>query len=101
MEACWAAGVKVRAYDPAALVEAKRVYGDHPDLTLCSSGSEALDGADALVVATEWREFRMPNFAEIKTRLAEPVIIDGRNIYEPSKMRSLGFSYYSVGRPLG
>ena len=100
MESCWEAGVKVRAYDPAAMGEAERIYGNRVDLKLCSSSHEALQGADALVIATEWREFRTPDFVAIRSELSEPVIIDGRNIYEPDKMAYLGFRYYSVGRPV-
>lgn len=100
MEAAWEAGAHVQAYDPVARDEAGRIYGDRSDLTLCESADAALDGADALVVATEWREFRSPDFADMKARLSAPVVIDGRNIYDPEQMAARGFSYYAVGRGL-
>ena len=100
MEACWERGVSVRAYDPVAISEARRIYGDREDLIFAESSEEALDGADALVVATEWREFRSPDFDLLARQLKTPVIIDGRNIYDPEKMRQLGFDYYGVGRVL-
>lgn len=99
MEALWQEGVNVRAYDPAAMDEARRLYGKEPKLTLCESEMECLDGADALVVVTEWTQFRSPDFDEIKQRLAQPVIFDGRNVYNPNEMRGNGFTHYSVGRP--
>ncbi len=98
MEALWQAGAKVRAYDPAARAEAERVYGDQADLTLCDTRDETLDGADALVIVTEWNEFRSPDFAVLKDRLTEPVIFDGRNLYDPDHLGKLGFSYYAIGR---
>lgn len=98
MEAAWDAGVTVQAYDPVAREEAARIYGERSDLKLCVSAAEALQGADALVVATEWREFRQPDFVAVKASLGHPVVVDGRNIYEPERMRALGFSYYAVGR---
>jgi UDPglucose 6-dehydrogenase len=100
MEACWERGVSVRAYDPVAMSEVRRIYGDRQDLMFAESPEEALDDADALVVATEWREFRSPDFELLARRLKTPVIIDGRNIYDPVKMRQLGFDYYGVGRSL-
>ena len=99
MEALWKEGVKVRAYDPAAMHEATRLYGDQPLLTLCESEMDCLDGADALVVVTEWTQFRSPDFDEIRHRLKQPVIFDGRNVYNPNEMRANGFTHYSVGRP--
>jgi UDPglucose 6-dehydrogenase len=98
MEACWATGVSVRAYDPAAGEEAQRIYGKRGDLVLCSSPMDALVGADTLVIATEWREFRSPDFSVIAKALSEPVIIDGRNLYDPEQLRGLGFDYYPIGR---
>ncbi len=98
MEAAWEAGVTVRAYDPAAGDEARRIYGERPDLIISESAESALEGAAALVVVTEWREFRSPDFAGIKAALEHPVIVDGRNIYDPSQLRKLGFSYYAIGR---
>jgi len=98
MEACWDAGVSVQAYDPVASDEARRLYGERDDLKLCSTPEAALEGADALVVVTEWREFRSPDFDALKVKLNQPVVIDGRNIYDPEHMAKLGFSYYAVGR---
>jgi UDPglucose 6-dehydrogenase len=99
MEALWEEGAKVRAFDPAALHEAKRLYGSQTLLTLCEDQLECLDGADALVVITEWTQFRSPDFDELKRRLKQPVIFDGRNVYDPGEMRAQGLAYYSVGRP--
>jgi UDPglucose 6-dehydrogenase len=98
LEALWAAGAKVRAFDPAAAKEAKRIWGDRPDLTLTSRGREALDGADALVIVTEWKEFRSPDFDYLKKTLKAPVVFDGRNLYDPVTMKKQGFKYYAIGR---
>ena len=98
MEALWAAGAKVRAYDPVAMPECKRIYGERSDLTLCKTSPEALQGADALAIVTEWREFRSPDFDFLKETLSTPVIFDGRNLYDPGHMVRAGFSYYAVGR---
>ncbi|MEJ2515927.1 MAG: UDP-glucose/GDP-mannose dehydrogenase family protein [Gammaproteobacteria bacterium] len=98
MEALWEAGAAVRAYDPAAMDEAARIYGQRDDLVLCEDSETALEGADCLVIVTEWMEFRSPDFQLIRERLAEPVIFDGRNLYEPDLMKQLGFTYYGIGR---
>jgi UDPglucose 6-dehydrogenase len=98
MESLWTAGAKVRAYDPIAMPECLRIYGNRPDLTLCKTGLEALQGADALAIVTEWQEFRSPDFEYIKTTLRTPVIFDGRNLYDPDQMARAGFSYYAIGR---
>jgi UDPglucose 6-dehydrogenase len=98
MEALWKHGVRIHAYDPVAMDECRRIYGERKDLTLGESAEEVLDGADALAIVTEWNEFRSPNFDTIKQRLREPAIFDGRNLYDPSLMRSLGFRYYAIGR---
>lgn len=98
MEACWEAGASVQAYDPVASNEATRIYGQRDDLRICASAEDALRNADALVVATEWREFRQPDFAVVKELLASPVVVDGRNMYDPQQMSARGFSYYAVGR---
>src|SRR5690606_10777439 len=98
MEALWSAGAKVRAYDPVASHEAGRIYGERADLVLASSSSEALEGAGALAIATEWQEFRSPDFDLIKTKLKDPVIFDGRNLYDPGFVRQYGLTYYAVGR---
>jgi UDPglucose 6-dehydrogenase len=98
MEALWAAGCRVRAYDPVAMTQTRKIYGDRDDFTLCESAEETLEGADALAIATEWREFRSPNFDLLKSKLAAPVIFDGRNLYDPRFLRSIGFRYYGIGR---
>jgi UDPglucose 6-dehydrogenase len=100
IEALWSAGAVVRAYDPVAMPECRRIYGERADLTLCAGSAETLQGADALVIVTEWREFRSPDFDEIKARLSAPVIFDGRNLYDPAQMARAGFSYYAIGRGL-
>jgi UDPglucose 6-dehydrogenase len=100
IEELLAAGAKVRAFDPVAMVEAARVLGERPGLTLVPDADAALEGADALAIVTEWREFRSPDFDRIKARLKQPVLFDGRNIYKPELMARLGFSYYGVGRGL-
>ena len=98
IEALWAARAAVRAYDPQALETARRLYGARPDLTLCGNRDEALQGADALVVATEWNEFRSPDFAAVKAALAQPVIVDGRNLYDRAALAAHGFVYDAIGR---
>jgi UDPglucose 6-dehydrogenase len=98
MEALWAAGAKVRAYDPQARVETARICGSRPDLTLCESAVDALNGADALVIVTEWQEFRSPDFNEIRKALTAPVIFDGRNLYDPKLLAKQGFAHYGIGR---
>jgi UDPglucose 6-dehydrogenase len=103
MEALWAEGATVRAYDPVAADEARRIYGDRPDLVLVKSSMEALQGADVLAIVTEWQEFRSPDFEAIKAALKDPVIFDGRNIYDPAFLKRFGLKYYAIGRgdPLG
>ena len=98
MEALWSAGASVRAYDPEATEEARRLYPNQTGLTLCESAGETLDGADALAIATEWQEFRSPDFDAIRSKLTEPVIFDGRNLYDPATLEALGFSYFAIGR---
>jgi UDPglucose 6-dehydrogenase len=98
MEALWEAGATVRAYDPEARDETRRIYSDRPDLVLCESATEALEGADCLVLMTEWKEFRSPDFDAIKEALAEPVVFDGRNVFDPDHMQRFGFTYYAIGR---
>jgi UDPglucose 6-dehydrogenase len=98
LESLWAAGAAVRAYDPAAMPEAHRLYDKRGRLELCASAMAALDGADALAIVTEWPEFRSPDFASIRETLREPVIFDGRNLYDPTQMASEGFRYYAIGR---
>ncbi len=91
-------GASVRAYDPVAVDEARRVFGDTPGLSLVDSADAALTGADALLIVTEWREFRTPDFDAIKAKLSQPLILDGRNLYEPELMRALGIDYVGIGR---
>ncbi|MCW8962736.1 MAG: UDP-glucose/GDP-mannose dehydrogenase family protein [Gammaproteobacteria bacterium] len=98
LEALWQAGATVRAYDPVAQEEAHRIYGDRGDLVLASSANDALDNADALAIVTEWRIFQSPDFDRMKSSLKNPVIFDGRNIYDPEHMRDIGFTYYAIGR---
>jgi UDPglucose 6-dehydrogenase len=94
-----ARGAKVCAYDPVAMDEARRVMAREDGISYADSPVDALDGADALIIATEWKEFRSPDFEAIKTRLKQPVVIDGRNLYEPAMMQALGIEYLSIGRP--
>jgi len=91
------AGARICAHDPAAMHEAKRRLGDRVDFA-DGNNYDALDGADALVVVTDWNEYRHPDFGRMKSALKRPVVIDGRNLYDPAKMRSLGFTYDSIGR---
>lgn len=98
MEALWAAGAKVRAFDPVASEEARRIYGERDDLLLCDSSEQALEGADALAVVTEWIEFRSPDFEQLASQLNGKVIFDGRNLYDPRAVHDAGLSYYSIGR---
>lgn len=98
LEELWKAGAKVKAYDPEAMEEARRIYGERDDLTLVGSPEEALDSADALVIMTEWNVFRSPDFSILSSKLSAPVIFDGRNIYNPDTMKDLDFTYYSIGR---
>ncbi|HMR51718.1 MAG TPA: UDP-glucose/GDP-mannose dehydrogenase family protein [Amaricoccus sp.] len=100
MEALWDAGAKVQAYDPEAMEEAQRLYGDREGLTLCGTKEAALKGADALVTLTEWQAFRAPDFEAIGEKLSERVIFDGRNLYDPVRMARKGFAYYAIGRGL-
>ncbi len=94
----WQAGARVRAYDPEATAEARRIFGEREDLTFCDSAFDALEGADALVVVTEWKQFRSPDFARIKQALKDDVVFDGRNLYEPAEIEAAGLAYYGIGR---
>lgn len=98
MEALWQAGASVQAYDPVANTEVERIYGKRSDLKLCDSPEAALKGADALIIVTEWTVFYSPDFSAIKKTLSEPVIFDGRNLYDPAYLKQLGFKYYAIGR---
>ena len=98
LEALWAAGAKVRAYDPVAMGEARRIYGERPDLALVDSAESALVGADALALVTEWQEFRSPDFDLIRDSLSRKVIFDGRNLYDPAMVKSFRLTYHGIGR---
>jgi UDPglucose 6-dehydrogenase len=98
IEKLWGSGARIQAYDPAAMDETRRLYSNHAQLKLCNSPQEALEGADALIVVTEWRHFASPDFDAIKTSLKNPVIFDGRNLYDPDYLKKLGFDYYAIGR---
>lgn len=98
MEAVWAAGGTVRAYDPKAAEETRRIYGERPDLLLCRQRDEALTGADALVICTEWKAFRSVNFGWLKQQLKSPVVVDGRNLFDPADVAAAGLHYYAIGR---
>ena len=91
-------GARIVAYDPIAMDEARRVFADVPYLSYSASPMGACDGADALVVATEWQEFRSPDFDELKRRLATPLVFDGRNLYPPAEVRAAGLEYFGIGR---
>ncbi|MCP4638074.1 MAG: UDP-glucose/GDP-mannose dehydrogenase family protein [Methyloversatilis sp.] len=91
-------GATVTAYDPVAMTEAKRIFGDEPRLAYAEKPMDALEGADALVIVTEWKEFRSPDFERIKSALKQPVIFDGRNLYETALPRSFGIEYSAIGR---
>jgi len=94
----WEAGATVQAYDPEAMDEARRLFGERDDLRLCASAHAALEGADALVVVTEWKEFRSPDFARMHAALGDAVVFDGRNLYEPEEIEAAGLAYYGIGR---
>ena len=91
-------GAQVRAYDPVARGEAARIFGSTPGLELVDSAMAAVQGSDALLIATEWREFRTPDFDALKAALRQPLVLDGRNLYEPALMQALGIDYVGVGR---
>ena len=99
LEALIDAGATVQAYDPEALAEAKRIYGDKSGLTLCKSQTEALNNADALCIVTEWKNFWSPDFGQLKLKLKDAVVFDGRNLYEPKQLKAAGLTYYCIGRP--
>jgi len=91
-------GAKLKAYDPVAIPEARRVMSDVPGLSFVDNQAQALEGSDALVVVTEWKEFKSPDFELIKSSLKQPVVIDGRNLYDPDLMLALGIEYTGIGR---
>lgn len=98
MEALWEAGASVQAYDPEAMNETQRIYGNRGDLALMGTKEAALNGADALVICTEWNVFKAPDFELIVECLKQPVIVDGRNLYEPELVEGYGIAYYGIGR---
>ena len=98
LEQLWAAGALVRAYDPEASHEASRIFGEREDLVLCDSATAAVQGADALVVVTEWKQFRSPDFARLQAALGDAVVFDGRNLYQPTEVEAAGLAYYGIGR---
>ena len=98
LQQLWEAGATVRAYDPEAMHETQRIFGERDDLLLCDSAHAALQGADALVVVTEWKQFRSPDFARLKASLVDGVVFDGRNLYEPDEVEAAGLAYYGIGR---
>ncbi|HBC71399.1 MAG TPA: UDP-glucose 6-dehydrogenase, partial [Coxiellaceae bacterium] len=100
LESLWRVGAKVQAYDPIAMPEAEKIYGnrDHNALKLCKTAESALENADVLIIVTEWDEFRHPDFAVIKSKLRQPIIFDGRNLFDPKVMKDLGIEYYCIGR---
>ena len=98
MERLWDMGASVQAYDPVAMSEANRLYGERADLQMVNSPMDALKGADALLIVTEWKPFKSPNFSLMKQLLREPVVFDGRNLYDPVRVRAAGLEYFSVGR---
>jgi len=100
MDALWSQGATVQAYDPVAMDEAKHLYPDHAGLKLSETAMEAVEGADALIIMTEWNEFRSPSWEGLKKSLKDPVIFDGRNLYEPSVVADNGIQYYCIGRPV-
>jgi UDPglucose 6-dehydrogenase len=98
MEGLWAMGAKVRAYDPEAMEETHRIYGDRDDLQLVQTAYDALENADALIVCTEWRSFRSPDWDILREKLKDKTIFDGRNLYNPARMKEKGLTLYSIGR---
>jgi UDPglucose 6-dehydrogenase len=98
MEALWAAGARVQVFDPEAMDETRRIYGERNELVFCDSKEAVLKGADALIIVTEWQSFKAPDFELIKSQLNAPVIFDGRNLFDPQRMSRKGIRYYSIGR---
>lgn len=98
LQQLWDAGARVRAYDPEATEEAQRIFGEREDLVLCDSARAALADADALVVVTEWKQFRSPDFQRLRQSLTDAVIFDGRNLYHPDEVEAAGLAYYGIGR---
>ena len=99
MEGLWSEGATVSAYDPVAMDECRRIYGERDGLTLAATPLEAVRGVDALMIVTEWKAFRVPALDELRARMARPVIFDGRNLYDGPSVRARGFEYFGIGRP--
>ena len=98
LKALWAQGVKVQLHDPQALAEIKKIYGERPDLMYCTTQYEAVQGAHALCLLTAWKQYWSPNYAELLKSMQHPLILDGRNIYDPAYVKTQGFAYMGVGR---
>lgn len=98
LKALWAQGVKVQLHDPQALAEIKKIYGERPDLMYCPAQYEAVQGAHALCLLTAWKQYWSPNYAELLKSMQHPLILDGRNIYDPAYVKTQGFAYMGVGR---
>ncbi len=98
LESLWESGARVQAYDPEAMEEAQRIYGTRDDLMLMGTKEGALHGADGLVIVTEWKSFRVPDFEQLHDELKDKVIFDGRNLYDPARVETAGLAYYGIGR---
>lgn len=98
LSSLWHAGARVKAFDPEAMHEAERVFGQRDDLVLAGTANAAVQNADALVVVTEWKNFRSPDFQFLKSQLADAVVFDGRNVYDPETVEQAGLAYYGIGR---
>ncbi len=98
MEGLWALGATVTAFDPAAMKETQHIYGERADLRYAENAKDALQDADALIIVTEWKAFKSPDFGIIKARLKQPIIFDGRNLFEPADLKTMGFEYFGIGR---
>lgn len=101
MEALWKAGARIQGFDPEAMTQTQEIYGHRDDLMLCGTKEAALRGADALLIATDWKNFRAPSFDLVRDALSHPVIFDGRNLYEPATVARYGLEYHSIGRAVG
>jgi UDPglucose 6-dehydrogenase len=99
IEALGKRGATIVAYDPVAMDEARRIYGGTPYVSFAASPTDACDGADALVIVTEWKEFRGQDFDTLRAKLRAPLLFDGRNLYDPAQARAAGLEYFSIGRP--
>ncbi|TAN86236.1 MAG: UDP-glucose/GDP-mannose dehydrogenase family protein [Gallionella sp.] len=98
MEGLWARGATITAFDPVAMKETRHIYGERADLSYAENSKDALQNADALIIVTEWKAFKSPDFNIIKARLKQPVIFDGRNLFEPANVTALGIEYHGIGR---